>query len=265
LPDSDAGLIERLEQIVREAGDLALAASKKPLRRWTKGGSSPVSEADIAVNDLLAARLPPLTPGAGWLSEETEDDAARLETQTLWVVDPIDGTRAYLDGRTDWSVSVALVENGRPIFAALYAPAIDDMFLAARGEGATHNAMRMRVSDGDSLDGARLAGPPRFLTRFTELGSRIAAQPRVHSLALRLARVATADFDIALAGRNSHDWDIAAADLLVHEAGGVMTDLAGRTPCYNRAEPVHAALVAAGRNRQAAMIEFLRERRGEFA
>jgi myo-inositol-1(or 4)-monophosphatase len=183
----------------------------------------------------------------------------------LWVVDPIDGTRAFLDGRADWSVSVALVENGRPILAALYAPATEDMFLAARGAGASHNATRMRVSDGDRLDGARIAGPPRFLTRLTELGSRIIAQPKVHSLALRLARVATADFDIALAGRNSHDWDIAAADLLVHEAGGVMTDLAGRTPCYNRAEPVHAALVAAGRNRHAAMIEFLRERRGEFA
>jgi myo-inositol-1(or 4)-monophosphatase len=266
LPDSNhEALRQRLSEIVREAGNVALLASKKPLRRWTKGGSSPVCEADIAVNDFLAKRLPPLAPKSGWLSEESDDDPARLKKQRLWIVDPIDGTRAYLEGRADWSVAVALAENGRPVVAALFAPVTNDLFLAAHGFGATHNGMRMQANRGDTLNGARLAGPQRFLSRLADLNPRIVVQPKVSSLALRLARVGNGEFDIALAGRNSHDWDLAAADLLVHEAGGVMTDLNGETLCYNRAEPVHGALVAAGPERHATLIDFLRQRQGEFA
>jgi len=115
LPGSDrAALLNALTPVMREAGEIALIASKKPLKQWMKAGASPVSEADIAVNNFLSSRLPPLLPDAGWLSEETEDNAARLNAKTVWVVDPIDGTRAYLAQRPDWSISVALVENGRP-------------------------------------------------------------------------------------------------------------------------------------------------------
>jgi myo-inositol-1(or 4)-monophosphatase len=266
LPDSDrAALLSALTPIMREAGELALIASKKPLKQWMKPGSSPVSEADIAVDNFLSTRLPPLLPDAGWLSEETEDNPARLNAKAVWVVDPIDGTRAYLAQRPDWSISVALVENGRPEIAALYAPVTDELFAAVRGRGATVNGARLSVTPGDELAGARFAGPKSYLTKLGEMAPRVAPQAKVFSLALRLARVANGELDGAFASRNSHDWDLAAADLLVHEAGGMLTDLSGRTLTYNAADPVHTPLVAAGPARHRALIELLRDRRGEFA
>lgn len=265
MPGSEhAALREPLAAILREAGELALIASKRPLRQWTKNGSSPVSEADIAVNDLLAAKLPPLAPQAGWLSEETEDNSARLEQPLLWVVDPIDGTRAFLDGKPDWSVSVALVADGRPVLGGLYAPVTDEMFLAAAGAGASVNGTRLAADPGDVLAGARVAGPQGHLRKLAAIAPRILPQPKIHSLALRLARVAQGALDTALASRNSSDWDLAAADLLVHEAGGAMSDFEGRKPVYNRPHPVHAALIAAGTARHAAVLELLRDRRGDF-
>ncbi|MGE0565098.1 MAG: 3'(2'),5'-bisphosphate nucleotidase CysQ [Pseudolabrys sp.] len=265
MPDNERhALREALAGALREAGEIALVASKRPLKRWTKHGASPVSEADIAVNDFLAARLPPLAPDAGWLSEETEDNTARLDAASLWIVDPIDGTRAYLDGKPDWSISVALVENGRPVIGGIYAPVTDELFLAAAGDGATVNGARIRADLADTLNGARLAGPQSHLRKLVEINPRLLPQPKIHSLALRLARVAQGDIDAALASRNSRDWDLAAADLLVHEAGGAMTDFEGRPPVYNRPNPVHAALIAAGAARHAAVLELLRDRRGEF-
>ena len=125
---------------VREAGALALSMFRTELKNWTKGASSPVSEADIAVNDLIESRLRSATPDYGWLSEESADDEARLGKKLVWIVDPIDGTRAYLAGREDWCVSVALVEDATPVLAAVFAPATDEFFFAMRGQGATRNA-----------------------------------------------------------------------------------------------------------------------------
>jgi len=110
---------EDLTAIVREAGAIATETAGRTFRHWTKGAGSPVSEADIAVDRFLRERLTRLLPEAGWLSEETEDDRARLSAKRVWIVDPIDGTRAFVSGGTDWSVSVALVEDGRPVAAAL--------------------------------------------------------------------------------------------------------------------------------------------------
>jgi myo-inositol-1(or 4)-monophosphatase len=264
LPVSDP-LRDRLAIIVREAGAMALTASKGDLKRWIKDGNSPVSEADIAVNDFLAARLPPLRPGAGWLSEETEDDLRRTDAGEVWVVDPIDGTRAYLDGRPDWAISIALVEQGRPSLAALYAPVTDELFLAVRGGGATLNGASIVATSGEGLDGARIAGPKRQLDLLSRLNPGVQPQPKIHSLAMRLARVGSGALDGAFASRNSHDWDLAAADLLVHEAGGAMTDLAGQVLTYNETETRHSALLAAGPGRHGALIDLIRDRCAEFA
>ncbi len=128
-----------LTETVREAGALALSLFRTELKNWTKGASSPVSEADIAVNDLIETRLRSATPDYGWLSEESADDESRLDKHLVWIVDPIDGTRGYLAGREDWCVSVALVENTTPVLAAVFAPASDEFFFAARGQGAARN------------------------------------------------------------------------------------------------------------------------------
>jgi len=266
LPDNNlAGLRAPLEAVMREAGDVARETSRRPFKHWTKGDDdSPVTEGDIAVNDLLRARLTDLVPNAAWLSEETEDAPDRA-LPLAWVVDPIDGTRAYIAGRADWSISVALVENGRPKVAALFAPASEEMFLAAQGEGAALNGARIAASGGATLAGTRLAGPKRYLETFAALDPSILPQPRVPSLALRLARVAQGVLDAAFASPGSHDWDLAAADLLVHEAGGLFTDFSGQPLSYNAPLAAHGALMAAGRARHRALLDAVRHRRGEFA
>jgi myo-inositol-1(or 4)-monophosphatase len=257
LPASDTidrtALVRDLVAAVREAGALALTSFKGPVKSWFKGGNSPVSEADLAVDALLRDRLQAALPAGGWLSEETEDDAARLATQHVWIVDPIDGTRAFLAGLPDWTIAVALTEAGRPILAAIFAPVADEMFLATAGGGATCNDQPIVATGGTSLSGAAIAGPKRYIDALAAAEPEVQPQPKVHSLALRLARVAQGRLDIAFAGTNAHDWDLAAADLLVHEAHGALTTLAGETLIYNRPKPTHGALLAAGRSRHEAL------------
>jgi myo-inositol-1(or 4)-monophosphatase len=268
LPDDDLArqrldLRDRLVGAVREAGTLALQTFRAELKSWIKGASSPVSEADLAVDALLRQRLLTIRQ-AGWLSEETEDDPARLTCPEIWVVDPIDGTRAYLAGRVEWAISVALVSGGRPVVAALHAPALGEMFLAVAGQGATLNGMAIHASADARIDGARISAAKRRLDRLAAIEPGIQTMPLTPSLALRLARVAAGSFDAAFAGPNSHDWDLAAADLLVHEAGGTITTLAGRPLIYNQPHPVHEALLAAGRARHATLIGIIRDRIAEF-
>jgi myo-inositol-1(or 4)-monophosphatase len=269
LPADDLGdglveLRDRLAAAVREAGALALGTFRGTLKSWIKGKSSPVSEADLAVDAFLRERLLGIRD-AGWLSEETEDDPARLARAEAWVVDPIDGTRAYLAGLPDWVVSAALVRTGRPIVAALYAPVSDELFLATTGGGATLNGRAIAASGGERLAGARFSGAKRRLDALSVLAPGIEVMPRVPSLALRLARVATGALDGTFTAPNSHDWDLAAADLLVHEAGGLLSTLTGQSLIYNRPDPVHGALVAAGRARHTALLGLIRDRLAEFA
>jgi myo-inositol-1(or 4)-monophosphatase len=253
---------DRLAIAVQEAGAIAKKFFRGPLKQWTKGaGDSPVTEADIASNELLYRSL--MEPGDGWLSEESENDPTRLAARRVWVIDPIDGTRAFIAGREDWSVSAALVVDGRPVVAALFAPATEELFLSIAGGGATRNGAAIEASTGAGLEGARVGGPKRMMERIVSGGAGVVLMPRVHSLALRLARVAHAELDAAVAGGNGHDWDLAAADLLVHEAGGMMTGLDGQVLIYNRPDPVHGVLIAAGRGRHAAVADLIRAQTSE--
>jgi len=249
-----------LREAVQEAGALALSLFRTELKNWTKGGSSPVSEADIAVNDLLEQRLRSATPGYGWLSEESVDDEERLGKRLVWIVDPIDGTRGYLAGREDWCVSVALVEDASPVLAAVFAPASEEFFFAARGRGAARNHVPVYASSGTELDFSRLAGPKPLVERLNRSSDEITLHPRIGSLALRLCRVAQGSLDAAFAGGQSRDWDLAAANLIVHEANGNMTALSGDPILYNRRDVAHGVLVAAGRDRHARIVEHFRNR-----
>ena len=245
---------------VRQAGALALSMFRTELKTWTKGVSSPVSEADIAANELLEHKLRAATPDYGWLSEESTDDESRLGRHLVWVVDPIDGTRGYLAGREDWCVSVALVEGTAPVLAAVFAPATGEFFFAARGKGATRNDVPLQAASGRALDFSRIAGPKPLVQRLSEAPDEISLYPRIGSLALRLCRVAQGTIEAAFAGGQSRDWDIAAANLIVEEANGRMTAVSGDTILYNRREVTHGALVAAGRDRHASIVEHFRDR-----
>ena len=250
---------ELLKSSVREAGALALSLFRTELKNWTKGASSPVSEADIAANDLLEARLRSATPDYGWLSEESADDEIRLDKRLVWIVDPIDGTRGYLAGREDWCVSVALVEDTAPVLAAVYAPASEEFFFAMRGQGARHNDAPIVVTGGTELDFSRVAGPKPLAERLKPWAGDITLHPRIASLALRLCRVAQGSLDVAFAGGQSRDWDLAAANLIVHEANGIMTSLSGDEILYNRRDVMHGVLVAAGQDRHARIVSHFRK------
>jgi myo-inositol-1(or 4)-monophosphatase len=263
LADADAEVLTReatlLKDTVRQAGRLALSLFRTELKNWTKGASSPVSEADIAVNDLLESRLRSASPDYGWLSEESADDETRLEKRSVWIVDPIDGTRGYLAGREDWCVSVALVEDATPVLAAVFAPTSDEFFFAMRGQGASRNDVSIHATSGTDMDFSRIAGPKPLVERLNRSGSEITLHPRIGSLALRLCWVAQGRLDAAFAGGQSRDWDLAAANLIVQEANGKMTTLSGDTILYNRREVAHGVLVAAGRDRHAGIVSHFRK------
>jgi myo-inositol-1(or 4)-monophosphatase len=250
-------LADALESVVREAGTLARNAFGTRIRTWLKEHNSPVSEIDIAVDHLLKDRLTALAPEVGWLSEESADDPARLNASQVWIVDPIDGTRSYIAGRPDWTISVALVEDRRPVVGALYAPVTDEFFRAVAGTGTTRNGTRIKATQGGAIAGSRIAGPKGILDHLAAVAPAFTIPPRIHSLALRLARVADGTLDAALASSTARDWDLAAADLLVHEAGGALTTIDGTTLAYNRASTVHGVLVAAGLVRHQTLTDLL--------
>lgn len=246
-------LARQLADAVAAAGEIARAMRRAGVASWTKENNSPVTEADIAVDQFLRERLMDIGPNFGWLSEETADSPARLSAGSIWVVDPIDGTRAFMAGDADWTVSAALVENGRPVVAALFAPVTEEMFVAARGHGASRNGAPMRASARTALEGASVSGPEPEINAFRPR-ARFDRRPRVRSLALRLARVASGELDLALASPNANDWDLAAADLLVEEAEGRLSGYGGAPLLYNSPVPRHDRLICAGLPLHAAVL-----------
>ncbi|MCS0502295.1 3'(2'),5'-bisphosphate nucleotidase CysQ [Ancylobacter mangrovi] len=245
-PLADPAIAARhLADSVVAAGAVALAMFRTGVKSWSKHNDSPVTEADLAVDVMLRERLSLIGPDYGWLSEETVDEPSRLSRRRVWIVDPIDGTRSYMSGGLDWCVEAALVEDGRPIAGALFAPATEELFVAVQGGGATRNGLPIRVSERNFAAGAMVDGPAQWQSHIKghDTFHRV---PRIRSLALRIARVATGELDAAFASPNGNDWDLAAADLLVHEAGGRLTTLDGLALAYNAPVPRHGALVSAG-------------------
>jgi myo-inositol-1(or 4)-monophosphatase len=237
---------------------LALTLFRQGIRNWRKGDGSVVSEADIKVDALLKGTLQAARPSYGWLSEETADSSARLACERIWIVDPIDGTRSFVKGGSEWCVAAAVVERGRPIVSAIYKPVTEEFYTAVRGEGAALNGSKIRVRDGASLEGARVIGNKTSLAKLVAHGitPQIAADI---PLLLRLAYVACGAADGTLGLGNYCDWDLAAGDLLVHEAGGRVSTTDGRGMEFNRRQAWQGGLVACGQRRHAAMIAALGE------
>jgi myo-inositol-1(or 4)-monophosphatase len=235
--------LELLREAGREAGRIAMRYFRKTQEVWMKGGVSPVSEADYAVDKFLRETLLAARPDYGWLSEETADTAARLGARRTFVVDPIDGTRGFLEGGDRWCVCLAVVEAGVPIAGLLECPAREETFSALPGEGAFKNGERLTVRDPGP--NPAIGGPKPLLDA---LPDRIKARARrvshVPSLAYRLAMIADGALDATFVKANSHDWDLAAADLVLREAGGQLLDAHGAAPLYAGPEIRHGVLVA---------------------
>ncbi len=247
---------ELLEDAVREAGALARSLFQK-VKHWTKSDGSPVTEADLAVDRLLKERLHDARPDYGWLSEETPDTPDRLGREKVWIADPIDGTRAFTHGADEWCVAAALLTDGRPTLAAIFRPMTDDFYKAAAGQGARLNGRPLHIGKGGDLAGARVLGNATALKQLQAKAPVEAVPSGNIPLALRLAFVAEGKLDAALSTTPKHDWDLAAGDLLVHEAGGIVTGLSGKTFTYNRAVTRQDNYVASSSQLQAKLLEHL--------
>ena len=217
-----------------EAGRLALELRDKGLQVWYKDGVSPVTNGDLAVDALLKARLLTARPDYGWLSEETADDPARLAAERVFMVDPIDGTSAYMSQSPWFVISIAVVEAGRPISAALYAPALNELYTAVVGAGARRNGEPIRPSAAETLAGCRMAADRKLFAQsfWAEPWPQMTVERR-NAIAYRMALVGAGDFDAAVSRGWKHDWDLAAGDLIAREAGAAVTDTIGRPLTFN--------------------------------
>ncbi len=210
------------------------------------GGAGPVTAADIAVNAMLHDTLRGARPAYGWLSEETPDTAARLTTGAQFIIDPIDGTRAFIDGAKDWAHSLAVAENGNVTAAAVYLPQRDELYTATLGGGAFLNGTPLRTATNRDLGTATI-----LATRTTLDAHHWRAVPGVKrsfrsSLAYRLCLVATGRFDAMLALRPTWEWDVAAGALIVAEAGGHVTSRTNAPLRFNNPLPQVDGIVAGG-------------------
>ena len=228
------------------AGELALRHFHAKSEWWDKAPGNPVGVADLECDAYLKDRLLGARPGDGWLSEETADTDDRLTRRRIWVVDPIDGTRDFIRGRTGWAVSVALVEDGVVTVAALAAPARGQLFAALRGRGSQCNGKRLRVNSAATFDDARLPiDAPNMAASFWPSPWPGEAVEKPNSLALRMAKLASNEADAWMEGRTISEWDVAASALILTEAGGIVTDRAGRPLAFNKPESVFHGIAAA--------------------
>lgn len=236
-----------LSQAMDAAGEVALRYFRNDAKHWYKAPGQIVTEADIEVDQCLRDRLISARPNDGWLSEECEDDGSRHKCRRVWMVDPIDGTRSFAEGKPEFTISVALVEDGNPILASIFNPANNEHFKAVSGQGAWLDGRSLKPSKHTDLAGATL------LASMSEMRKRqwphhmpSARFKTIGSLAYKLALVADGRFDGLISLRPSNDWDLAAALLIVREAGGWLADASGRLLALNGPTLRHEGLVAAG-------------------
>ena len=237
-PERDLDL---LNAAVREAGKIALRFFGGQYKRWTKDGGSPVTEADLAVDAFLKNTLRQARPNYGWLSEESLDDPARLEARRVFVVDPIDGTVAFMKGRPHFTICAAVVEGRRPIAGVVFNPAADENFTAEARRGAFLNDAPIHVGRRTEIAGCRLLGnkqvfvdwPPMHVENFS-------------SIAYRVALVAAGRFDAMVSLTSKRDWDMAAADIVLGEAGGRLVGPDSAPLAYNGPLALQGATIASG-------------------
>lgn len=235
----------------REAGRLAMELRPKVVgQAWEKEPGHPVTDGDLAVNTLLARRLGAARPDYGWLSEETVDDLANRRQRRIWMVDPIDGTRAYIAGGSDWCIGLAIVENGEAIAGVIYEPEANRLYEAHLGGGAWLNGERIFASSAARVEGARLIASKGILK--PRPGREpwppvTIADPKPGATLLRMAYVAAGEWDGAFALGMKSDWDLAAGAILVQEAGGRASTHAGTPFVFNRQHPAQTSFLVAGK------------------
>ena len=242
-PQSFGDDLDLLIETSIAAGREAMKFFRNDVKVWWKNeGTSPVTAADHAANDILLDRLRGARPDYGWLSEESEDDPSRVGQDRVFIVDPIDGTRAFMEGRDTWVVSAAVTERGRTLAGVLYAPSLDELFIADATGRVEKNGKALRIIE--HAGRTRISAADDMFKRFTRDLGEIERMSRIPSLAYRLAMIADGRMDATIVKPNAHDWDLAAADLILTNAGGGVCDLKGERPLYNSATAKHGILFA---------------------
>ncbi len=252
-----------IEKAVQEAGEIARHYYGKDYRRWSKSRGEPVTEADIAVDRHLHGVLQEARPDYGWLSEETGKDLSRQNTERMFIVDPIDGTTAFLKERPHFSISVGIAEKGRSVAGVVYNPILDEFFSAYAGGGARLNGEPVHVSGCAELEGCRIVGQKDVFVHPNWTIPPLEPWPTMHiearsSVAYRMALVAAGTFDAAVILAAKHDWDMAGGDIIVREAGGRATDKDGNELTFGRPDAVQRTLVCAGPALHAQIVARLR-------
>jgi myo-inositol-1(or 4)-monophosphatase len=253
-PERDLALLLRAAEA---GGAEAMRHFGRAPETWEKpGGHGPVTVADLAVDRLLRNDLTAARPGYGWLSEESEDDPKRLEAERVFVVDPIDGTRAFIAGEKAWSVSLALAEHGRVVAAVVHLPALGRTYAAAAGRGATRDGVPIAASPRAAIEDASVLASAAQL----DPGHWRGRPPRLErhfrpSLAYRLCLAAEGRFDAMVTFRDAWEWDVAAGDLIASEAGAVVTDRNGVPAIYNNPHPQVPGMIVAGPALHAAIMD----------
>ncbi|RZJ18994.1 MAG: 3'(2'),5'-bisphosphate nucleotidase CysQ [Brevundimonas sp.] len=238
--------LDLLRRAASAAGDLALSEREAGLNIQAKPGGSPVTSADYAVNDLLKAMLLEARPDYGWLSEEDVDTPDRLTRRRIFVVDPIDGTVAYMKRKPWWCVPIAVIEDGRPVAAVIHAPMLNETYEAKLGGGAFLNGAVITASDAETLDDAAVLADVRLMEarEWAEPWPPMRFEKR-NAIAYRMALVAAGAFDAAIALTPRWDWDVAAGALIAAEAGAIVTDHQGGAWRFNKADPRQSSLICA--------------------
>ncbi len=250
--------LDLLTDAAKTAGKIAMRYFRNDPKVTQKADKSPVSEADLAVNTWLESHLQAARPEYGWLSEETPDTPQRLSARRVFVVDPIDGTRAFVDGQSAWGVALAVVEAGLAVAGVMHMPAQGKTYTAARGVGSRLNGAPLAAGRRATLAGASV------LANKAVLGAANWARPLPEvgrhyrpSLIYRMCLVAEGRFDATITLRDSADWDIAPGAVICDEAGATVSTRAGSPPRFNQEVARQPGLIVANPVLHAAVLDHL--------
>ncbi len=242
---------------VFEAGQIALSFEQKNFKSWYKSENQPVTEVDIKVNNYLKKKLKNITPNFGWLSEESVDDKSRLSKKYFWCLDPIDGTRSFINGKPEYTISLALMEGHNPIIGIIYNPRTNEMFSAKKNHGSFCNENKISVEDKDINESKVALSNSEFkilkkYKKFSKLKTVI-----IGSIAYKIALVAKGEIDIALSFTKKNDWDLAAGSLIIEEADGYISEMNGKKIIYNSNDLLIPSIIATNKRNHKKLIENL--------
>ena len=243
-------------EAVLEAGKIAKKYFKKEIKIWEKTPNNPVTEADYAVNERLKLILYNNRNSYGWLSEESEDDNQRLKKNYVWIVDPIDGTKAFIQKKPEFTISIALIHISKPILGIIYNPITEELFEAELGNGAYLNGKKIQVSNNSSLSEGSFLGGKKLFSNKQKTFNNVKFS-FINSIAYRMALVAKGEYDGTITLSNKSDWDIAAGNLIVVEAGGKVTMKNGKEINYNQKNVLHPNLIVANSMIHKKIIDYI--------